>query len=105
MRNRPIRPAKGKLPPTDPMVHERLRWKAERAEIQAALDAAHDLVESLRRERDGLKAVLRDFYDAVDKAQRIDNTGGDSAVSVALWSWAELLDALGVVLSREGSAE
>lgn len=38
-----------------------------------------------------LRSLLRQFYDAVDKAQRIDNTGGDSAVSVTLWSWAEIL--------------
>lgn len=29
------------------------------------------------------------FYDAVDKAQLADNTGGDSAVAVCLWSAAE----------------
>ncbi len=42
-------------------------------------------------------ATLSDFalfYDAVDVAQKIDNTGGDSAVSITLWSWAEHIAAI-----------
>ncbi len=38
-----------------------------------------------------LREALRFWYGEVDKAQRLDNTGGDSAVSVTLCSWAEAL--------------
>lgn len=42
--------------------------------------------------RDHSYARLRHWYDRVDEAQRIDNTGGDSAVAVVLCSWLEELE-------------
>lgn len=66
MSNRPIRPAKSKLPPIDPIIHERARFKAERAEMQAALDQAH-------RDLDRLWPLAW----ALERAARHGNLDGD----------------------------
>jgi hypothetical protein len=46
---------------------------------------------ALVAENQQLRDALERFYAEVDKAQRLDNTGGDSAVSVTLNSWDEYL--------------
>jgi hypothetical protein len=62
------------------------------------MNKQHTTLSSLIAERDALvtenqqlRDALERFYAEVDKAQRIDNTGGDSAVAVSLNSWDEYL--------------
>ncbi len=44
------------------------------------------------------------FYDAVDKAEKVDTNAGDSAVSVVLWSWSENRAALACSGARDCQA-
>lgn len=79
-------------------------WRAQRCHLMCdyvlALAASHEL---LRRRHDETRAALAAFYAEVDMAQKIDNTGGDSAVSVALWGFAETLHHLSAAVSVEQS--
>jgi len=76
--------------------------EAERDEWKQAAGAEAQLADEFKAELDEARKELAQFYDAIDEAQRIDNTGGDSAVSVKLWSWSERRAALA---SMEGGGE
>jgi hypothetical protein len=52
---------------------------------------AHEALDALVAENQRLRDALEFWYREVDKAQRLDNTGGDSAVAVTLNSWDEAL--------------
>lgn len=72
----------------------------ERDGAKRRADAMQEEADYHLRENERLSGLLADakkelarLYDDVDEAQRLDNTGGDSAVSVVLWSWAEHLAA------------
>jgi hypothetical protein len=69
------------------------QWK--RNHVAAVEKRAND-VQHLEATVVSLKEALREmerrfvvFYDAVDKAEKVDTNAGDSAVSVILWSWSE----------------
>jgi hypothetical protein len=68
----------------DALVAEKQRLRDER------LDAISQW-EKADKETRQLRDALEFWYAAIDKAQRLDNTGGDSAVAVSLNSWDEAL--------------
>ncbi len=58
---------------------------------RVAYEAMRDKRDELLAENQRLRDALEFWYREVDKAQRLDNTGGDSAVAVTLNSWDEAL--------------
>lgn len=46
-------------------------------------------LERLQTENERLRADFARFYDEVEKSQKFDSTGGDSAVAITLYGWSQ----------------